>query len=107
MSARENPGEMIGIFIEFSDFAKHIDKKISLHFRAIHDRPYKSMEDNWLFQKIRGCSGEQPLLFAYLRGDFQSEYIRNTVEPRMMPTAMMPAMAAVCRPLVANRSMLP
>ena len=41
--------KMIGIFIVFSDSAKHIGKKISLHFRAINDRPYKSMEDNWLF----------------------------------------------------------
>ena len=43
---------MIGIFIVFSDFTKHIGKKISLHFRAIDDRPYKSMEDNWLFCSV-------------------------------------------------------
>lgn len=42
------------------------------------------------------CLPHISAVFDYFRFLFHSEYIRNTVEPRRMPTARAPAMAAVC-----------
>jgi len=47
------------------------------------------------------------LPFCYILWFFRSKYIRKIVDPSRMPTAIMPAMAAVNIPRLANSSIRP